>query len=171
MGLFSRQAPSSAPSAPSQQLDLATALEIVLVKSVESQATLAQKISDMVVGQLETMTTVFARRLGSRGGRANALKNGGKRNHKGQFTQRRGACRLCDNPAIADPTADEIRAHATHQYQPAELPALPYRTEGNKLIADVNFEQVQTDAQGNQIIECEDCQSGKAHTHAGNPIH
>jgi hypothetical protein len=161
MSIFRRRPdPSGLPDAPAPSLDLASALEIVLVKSVESQAQLASKISEMVVNQLETMTTVFARRLGQRGGRANAAR--AKRNKAGQFLRKSG-CRLCANPAVSNPTADEIRAHINH-----EDPSINYRVEADGVHMNVDEAQIQTDAQGNQVVECAECAQGIEHSHGRN---
>jgi hypothetical protein len=162
MGLFSRRVPPSVfPPAVAPQVDLASALEIVLVKSVESQGQLASKISEMVVNQLETMTTLFARRLGQRGGRARAAQ--AKRNKTGQFLKKGNGCRLCANPGISNPTADEIRAHINH-----EDPNINYRIEGGAVHMDVDETQIQTDSQGNQTVECAECAQGVEHSHGRN---
>jgi hypothetical protein len=135
--------PSAPPRAP---IDLAAALETVLVKSVESQADLAVKIGNMIAGQMEAMTSVYARRLGARGGKKSAEH--AKRNSNGTFKPRKGGCRLCANPAVLDPQADEIKNHMQHVQGYYEDP------RGGIHVSEKDFE---TTPGGDKVIECEEC--------------
>jgi hypothetical protein len=191
-----------AAPAPSQvePLNLNAALEVVLVKSVESQAAIAAKIGDVVAAQLSSLSNfqqnVYERAAKKRGGRsraANANRINGKFAPGSHYD-----CRLCKDPTIADPLASEIMDHmkhnsrrerpATQQERPRiMLPATvqpqqeffmpasgnysspsPYIAPDGSIVAPVNVEDVQTLPNGDQVVECPDCQTGLPHTHGHN---
>ena len=96
---------------------------------------------------------------------------GAARNKRGQLQ----SCRLCHNPAIADPTPAEILAHVNHRVpaRPAppddppspEEPEYPYAVRDGAVHVNVPAEHLQTDAEGNEVLECEGCAKGVHHTH------
>jgi hypothetical protein len=141
---------------------LGSALELVLVKSVESQANTAAKIGQLVTDNVAALAAMqqnaYTRASRKRGGKIRA--GSAKRNGGGQFVK---GCRLCSDPSTADPTREEIIAHINHRN-----PGLNYRVEQGAVHMDVTQKEIQTDAQGNEVIECEECAAGVEHTHGRN---
>jgi hypothetical protein len=160
MSLFHRRSsvvPATAQLPPAAPVDLAQALEIVLVKSVQSQADTASKIGQLITDNVKALAemqqSAFKRASRQRGGR---IRAGSAKRQGGRFTR---GCRLCENPMIADPRREEIIAHTNH------TTTLHYREENGAILVDVPADEVQVDAQGNQVIECADCSAGRPHQH------
>jgi hypothetical protein len=72
-------------------------------------------------------------------------------------------CALCGNAAYPNPTPDMIRAHINH-----ENPGMNYRVEDGAVHVDADVATIQTDAEGNQVVECPDCAKGIDHSHGTN---
>jgi len=194
MAWFKRTYPLP-PLPPSNQpgpVDLNQALETILVKSVESQASLAGKISEMIAGsigqlaqaQQEHIDRVRARR----GGRKRAAT--GIRSSNGMFLPMVKGCRLCRNPGVHNPTPSEIIEHQKHELMPAvdvsEVPPARPRTPPPpinsrevigperyfpELNADryaVNETDIQTAPDGTDVVECPECSKGIPHEHGSN---
>jgi hypothetical protein len=166
MPFFRRQrsadsSPPPPPAVPATSLDLGTALQIVLVDSVKSQAETAKSIGQLVTDNVRALSEMqqdsYKRATRRRGGQ---IRAGSAKRKSGKFAR---GCRLCDDAATSDPTKEEIIAHINHRN-----PSLNYRLEGNAVHVDVPESDVEIDAQGNQVVECPDCQSGKAHVHGTN---
>jgi hypothetical protein len=166
MPFFRRQrttasSPPPAPASPATTLDLGAALEIVLVKSVESQASVATQIGQLVTDNVRALSEMqqdsYKRASRRRGGQ---IRAGSAKRKSGKFAR---GCRLCDDAAVSDPTKEEIISHINHRN-----PSLNYRLEGNAVHVDLPESEIETDSQGNQVVECPDCQSGKAHVHGTN---
>jgi hypothetical protein len=175
MGFFRRastgpgpdQLPASTP--PAAPLDLGHAIETVLVKAVESQMSLYERISRLTAENLQLALAAQAKSQKKLGGMLRA--RGAKRNSRGQMVQ----CRLCHNPAIADPTPAEILAHVNHRVPakphspddppPADEPEYPYAVRDGAVHVDVPEAHVQTDSEGNEVLECAGCKAGVHHTH------
>lgn len=175
MGWFNRtpapQPPNAQNAPPAPSFDLGQALEIALVKSVESNGTMAAKLSELMVSQFAAMAELFGT-LGPRRRKDGNGKNA-TRGPGGKFTGSRpkgsAACRLCRNPAISDPTALEITAHINHHATPApaqdEQQVQAYRVEGNAVHIDIPETHVQTAPDGSEVVECPDCARGVPHAH------
>lgn len=148
MGLFSRRqqhtdqsAALPAPPAKPAALDLNAALDVFAVKAVEKQTEFAAMMHQQTLELVQLnaeITRNLVRTGGKRlGGRVRAKT--AKRDARGRM---RADCRLCENPSIVDPTADEIIRHATHSQRPPER--IPVKIE--------------TDPRtGDEVIECENC--------------
>lgn len=161
MSIFRRSnPPENLPALPQPtQLDVNAALEMVLVNSVKSAAETASAISTAVVGQLHALTEIQSAIFAQRRRKAVAAKQ--PRGPRGRFDRKRQpACRLCENANISNPTRQEILDHVNH-----ENPGMNYRERDGAIVVDAHETAVQTDKDGNQVIECEDCASGKEHSH------
>jgi len=172
MGLFRRstspatgQLPASTAPAP---IDLTSAIESLFVKAAEAQAKLFESLTRMNAEMLQQAIGVQQKAQKRIGGMLRART--AKRAANGRMVQ----CRLCSNPAIADPTADEIMAHTSHRGGPRPgpddpprepEPEFPYAVRNGAVHVDVPESAVQTDAQGNEVIECASCAKGIHHTH------
>lgn len=171
MGFFRRQQPpaqnqqpTSTPPAP---LDLTSAIETVLVKAVDSQMNLYERISRLTAENLQLALAAQQKSQKRLGGMLRS--RGAARNRRGQLVQ----CRLCHNPAISDPTPAEIVAHVNHRAPakpspndppPVDEAEFPYHVDQDGAVhVDVPESAVQTDAQGNEVIECEGCANGQHH--------
>lgn len=156
MRLFRRASIPLQPTAPTYQaapLDLNTAIETILVKSLDSQATLAGKIGELVTTQIGSLAQAqidLAHKMRSRrGGKTRAST--GARASNGRFSKgSKTDCRLCRNPFHPTPTVEEVRAHATHDAGPI-----------------AHESEIQRTAAGEEVIECDECLKGTpGHTHA-----
>jgi ribosomal protein L14 len=175
MALFRRNQPDTPPAPTSSQpagIDLASALEIVLVKSVESQANMASKVGEVLTSQLVTLSEAFSTKFARKGGKARAAK--AQRNPDGTYMRKnQTACRLCRDAAIPDPTAAEIIAHVNHRQAlppppppvPEQLQVSDYRLENGAVQVDVGESHIQHDSAGNEVLECPDCAKGIPHQH------
>jgi hypothetical protein len=174
MGFFRRQQPPAdsqlATSRTPAPIDLTSAIETVLVKAVDSQMNLYERISRLTTENLQLALAAQQKSQKRLGGIIRS--RGASRNRRGQLVQ----CRLCSNPAISDPTPSEILAHVNHRVprQPAppdDPPPVddgveyPYAVRDGAVHVDVPAEHIQTDAQGNEVLECEGCAKGVHHTH------
>jgi len=148
MGLFSRRQqpvdqppPPSSPANPAHALDINAALETILVGGLKSSMDVVIALRQQAMDEIklaQEMRTNMSRRLG---GKVRAKT--AKRTAQGTMMAN---CRLCHNPSITDPTAEEIRAHMNHAAPrpPAASPPIPV--------------QIQIDPRtGDEVIECEAC--------------
>jgi hypothetical protein len=173
VGIFSRQhnhqtAPAPAPASPAP-IDLNSLIETLLVKAVDSQVGLYERITRLTN---ENLQLALDRNRRSQKRIAGATRaRAASRNGRGQMVQ----CRLCHNPAIFDPTPAEIIAHQSHRApaprppdEPPEpdTPEFPYTVRDGAVHVDVPESAVQTDAQGNEVLECAGCAKGEpGHVH------
>lgn len=128
------------------------ALEKFATAAVESQANNLRAMGDF----MGTIAEIGARRAASVMGKRRAST--AKRDSKGRMLKSAKAtdCRLCGNPNLLNPTADEIREHFKHSEQSAP-PPIVYQDDGKRLIAHVHEDHVQTGHDGTEQIECPDC--------------
>jgi hypothetical protein len=152
MGLFSRRQqhtdqppPPSTPAQPAQVFDVNAALETILVGGLKSSMDVVIALRQQAMEEIklaQEMRTNMSRRLGGKV-RAKTAKRSGD-------GKMRADCRLCENENISNPTADEIRKHATHAVRPQPkfepVPVEIQRTQG-----------------GDEVIECESCGTSHAH--------
>ena len=156
MGLFSRRQQQSnphppSPPAPPAPQDLNAALQIFAVESVKAQTEFAS-MQHQHVKELVELNAEITRNLVRTGGKRLGGKVRAKTAKRDARGRMRADCRLCENPAITDPTADEIKRHATHATTPPPPPEARERIPV----------EIQTDPRtGDEVIECEAC--GKPH--------
>jgi hypothetical protein len=147
-------------------------------------ALLAAQQAPAVAGPLETLATAavqssaqnltamgeFMRVIyevaGERAGRALGKRRAAtaKRATNGKYLK--NACRLCEDPGIPDPTIEEIEEHAKHRKSRKPTGAVAFEHTPNAVIAHVDEVEVQTNAAGEQQIECPTCGGN----HAGHPV-
>jgi hypothetical protein len=112
--------------APSQlPLDINAAIESLLVKGVENQGILFERINKIVADSLQVALDIQQKSRKRLGGELRARS---ARRERGRFVK--NACYLCRDPTFARPTAAMIRAHAEHgpdkeAEPPPEAPATP----------------------------------------------
>jgi hypothetical protein len=178
MRFFRRQqAPAAdqlATSRPPAPIDLTAAIETVLVKAVDSQMNLYERISRLTAENLQLALQAQQKSQKRVGGLIRS--RGAARNRRGQLVQ----CRLCSNPAIPDPTPAEIVAHVNHRTPakpspadppPADEPEFPYAVRDGAVHVDVPESAVETDAQGNEVVECAGCLNGQHQHGHGHQVH
>jgi len=129
------------------------ALEIALVKAVDSSGTTQEKTAGILFNFMDRAADMAFRRSRSPGGRAASRR---PRARRGRFSP---MCRLCDNPMIKDPSTDEIVAHASHGQ------GLMIEDKGTHIEATINESAVEKHPDGTDVIECEDCTKGTPHVH------
>lgn len=106
---------------------LESALDRVLgaqSKQIEAISTLLEKMSELSMKRA-------AQALGSRGGRKRA-ENDARRRALTNKTASGPACRLCRNPAITNPTVQEIIEHNQHEiaeHEPRQIELQPSEDE------------------------------------------
>jgi hypothetical protein len=173
MGLFSRRqqpqpinsATPPAPPASPAGIDFAAALEIFAVKAVEKQTEFAAMQHQQTL-ELVNLNAEIARNMVRTGGKRLGGKVRAKTAKRDSRGRMRPDCRLCENAAITDPTADEIRRHMTHDGRP--------RIEAPRETASANlngFQPVPVEIQidprtGDEVIECEACGANGQHDHS-----
>ena len=175
MGLFRRQQPPASDqlltSTRPAPLDLTAAIETVLVKAVDSQMNLYERISRLTTENLQLALQAQQKSQKRVGGLLRS--RGAPRNKRGQLQ----SCRLCRDPSILDPTPAEILAHVNHRVPakpapddpiPAEEPEYPYSVRDGAVHVNVPEGAVRTDAEGNEVIECEGCLNGQ---HGPHQVH
>lgn len=117
--LESKEAPPPPP--------LANALDTFATAAVQSSAENLKAMG----GFLKDIAEIGAERAGRALGKRRAAR--ARRDPNGKFlpgaSPRRANCRLCSNPTIADPTVDEIKAHAGHNGFSSSPSPSPRRSE------------------------------------------
>lgn len=159
MGLFSRrQQPENsslpAPPAPPAALDLNKALDVFAVKAVEKQTEFAAMMHQQTL-ELVQLNAEITRNLVRTGGKRLGGKVRAKTAKRDARGRMRPDCRLCENAAITDPSADEIRAHMSHGIAAPPPPPPPARER-------IPVE-ILTTSDGDEVVECESC--GASHEH------
>lgn len=149
---LSRQpaAPPSFPPMPppsNAPLDLNAAMETILVKSMDSQAGMLERINKLNAENATLAVDLLTRRGAIRAGKARAAK--GRRDSKGRMASN---CRLCANPMIHDPTSAEIISHSVHRAGGN----LKITEEGKAVTVHLPESEVLTAPDGSQQIE-DDC--------------
>lgn len=160
-------APTSPPPAP---IDLNTALETVLVKALDSQTAMFERMQKLNIENAQLALETLQRRRYSKGGTKRAYT---ARRKIGRFQR---DCRLCQNPMIGDPSVAEIIEHSTHREprnEPVNLserdrppPRVAVEERDGVIIGHVDERDVDRDAQGNEQVECGDCLQGIEHAHS-----
>ena len=103
--------PASVPDlGQSSRLDINAAMETVLVRAVEGQASMFERIMKLNTENAAMAADMLVRDRNRRAGRTRA--KGALRSRDGIFKRN---CRLCQNPMISDPTVAEVVAHAGHR--------------------------------------------------------
>ena len=154
--LFIRRSPSSTPPGsqllpgPEQRapIDLNTAMETVLIKAVEQQGAMFERINKLNIENATLAADLLTREGRRRSGKIRA--GGARRRRGGQFNRN---CRLCSHPMISDPTVAEIVAHSGHRVG-ADLQV----TESNGAVS-VHVPEADLDGPGGDRIEdsCPTC--------------
>jgi hypothetical protein len=135
----------------SAPLDLNGALETVLVKAMDSQTSMFERMQRLNVENAELALNGLQRRKYQRGGNKRAATAG---RLKGRFLR---DCRLCVDPMIGDPTVAEIIEHSTHRSPRAAPKNVAVEDKGNRFEAHVDERTVQMGFDGIEQVECEDC--------------
>lgn len=160
--------PAMPPPAP---VDLNHALETVLVKAMDSQAGMMERMQKLNVENAQLAIEGVQRRRYSKGGSKRAATAG--RGGSGKFLR---DCRLCLDPMISDPTTAEIIEHSSHRLRrkreterPEPAPRqleIKYEDRGDHIEAQVPEGLVVTGQDGIEQVECPDCGPGG---HYGRP--
>ena len=104
-------------------------------------------MTDNVRALAEMQQSAFVKASRRRGGQIRGRS--ALRDAHGTF--KRG-CRLCIDPTISDPLKEEIIAHISHRDTSHK-----YEVKGNAILAHVKEDEVQTAQNGDQVIECDEC--------------
>jgi hypothetical protein len=156
-----RPLPQLPPSAPPAGIDLNTALETVLVKAMDSQTNMFERMQKLNIENAQLALDSIQRRRYSKGGVKRAAT--AARTRRGKFER---DCRLCEDPMIADPSVAEIIAHSTHKIaRRPPAPAVAVEEKNGVIYGHVDERDVDTDASGRQQVECGDCLQGIPHEH------
>ncbi len=141
-----------------------SALEKFAVAAVESQAQTLGAVGNLIRDIADAGAERAARALGKRRAKTARRAPNGR--------MMRNACRLCDDPMLVDPSKDEIDEHMKHRHRRAQSAPprgsneITYSERADSIVAEVPAHLVQTDAQGNEVVECSACASGQGdHDH------
>lgn len=153
-----------APTPPAPRVNLDNAVETVLVKSMEAQGNMFERMQRLNIENAELAMEAIQRNGFRRAGRKRA--NTAARTKTGTF---RKNCRICDDPMVSDPTPAEIIAHSQHRTRSKRPENFPVAVEdkGDHLEAHVDERAIQVGPDGIEQIECPDC----GHNHAGAEHH
>lgn len=136
------------PPAERVPVDLNGALEVVLVKALDSQTTMFEKMQKLNVENATLAMEMLAKQNAKRAGKARAKT--GLRKRDGRFDRN---CRLCKDPMIHDPSVAEIVAHSAHR-----VGAHPKITEQDGAVQfHVNESEVDGDEKDRLEDDCPTC--------------
>ena len=155
-------APTLAPAQPMQHpIDLNTALDIVLVKAMDSQAGMLERMQTLNVENARMAMEQLQLRRAKRGGFKRAAT--GQRRANGTYQKE---CRLCEDTSISDPTPAEIVLHSSHRRRRAHKPHTASSSDAQTASIDdaqslddghVDEQDVIDEPNGGQRVECGDC--------------
>jgi hypothetical protein len=145
---------------PDSKVDLNSAMETVLVKSMEAQGTMLERINRLNAENATLAVDLLQKRSAVRAGKIRART--GKRDAKGRM---QANCRLCANPMISDPTSAEIVNHSVHRAGGN----VKVTEKNGTLFAHVQENDVLTRPDGDLQVEddCETC--GGKHPTSDHP--
>lgn len=156
------------PAPPRVPVDLNTAIETVLVKAIDSQGNMMERMNRLNVENAQLAIDKLQQAGHRRGGAKRAAQ--ARRTKRGVFAPE---CILCEDPMARDITPAQIIAHSEHRARRARRSQEEMRQarESNGGIqitetpdavhARVDESLIQTAADGTEQIECADC--GHAH--------